>query len=327
MRAFVPFLGTPVVVVDDDGRRSELAAATMEHLGYTNVSVLKGGTNRWATDDQPTEWGVNVPSKDFGEKMLLQGHVPEIDAGRAACLAGGGETVHPRRLPHAGGAPPHVHPRRAASMPGAELGLRMWELATATETPIVVHCAGRTRSIIGAGTLLRMGARNVFALKNGTSGWRLSGFELETGSDRIELPEPTPEHRREAEETARRVALDDGVRFARAWELDGAQGTGEPPERLPARRPQPRTSTPPATSPASAGRPAASSCRRTDSYIGVVNSLVVLACDGITRAAMTGSWLRQMGFPEVVVIEGGTSAWSAVGGRLETGMAPETPAA
>src|SRR5581483_1180479 len=64
----VPFLGTPVVLCDDDGRRAHLAAATVERLGYRDVSVLDGGINRWVTDGLATEWGTNVPSKDFGEK-------------------------------------------------------------------------------------------------------------------------------------------------------------------------------------------------------------------------------------------------------------------
>ena len=65
----VPYRGVPVVVCDDNGRRAALAAATLERMGYRQVSVLKGGVNRWASEDLPTEWGMNVPSKDFGEKV------------------------------------------------------------------------------------------------------------------------------------------------------------------------------------------------------------------------------------------------------------------
>ena len=75
----VPWRGTPTVVCDDDGRRAELAAATLAAMGYTDVAVLAGGLNRWVTDGGQTEWGVNVPSKDFGEKVLLQQGVPEVD--------------------------------------------------------------------------------------------------------------------------------------------------------------------------------------------------------------------------------------------------------
>jgi rhodanese-related sulfurtransferase len=76
----VPFTGVPVVLCDDDGRRAQLAAATLERLGYEQVSVLDGGINRWVTRGLATEWGSNVPSKDFGEKVEVVHHVPELDA-------------------------------------------------------------------------------------------------------------------------------------------------------------------------------------------------------------------------------------------------------
>ena len=78
MRRLVPYQGTLVVVCDDDGRRATLAAATLERMGYNHVQVLDGGINRWTTVGYATEWGVNVPSKDFGEKMEVVHHVPSM---------------------------------------------------------------------------------------------------------------------------------------------------------------------------------------------------------------------------------------------------------
>src|SRR5882672_2544639 len=78
MRRLVPYHGTLVVVCDDDGRRATLAAATLERMGYSHVHVLDGGMNLWVTMDYGTEWGVNVPSKDFGEKMEVVHHVPTM---------------------------------------------------------------------------------------------------------------------------------------------------------------------------------------------------------------------------------------------------------
>ena len=101
----VPFKGTHVVVCDDDGRRAGLAAATIERMGYRRVSLLEGGINRWVTDGLSTEWGMNVPSKDFGEKVEVVHHVPEIEAKE------GREAGH-SRLAHARGVPPLLHPRR-----------------------------------------------------------------------------------------------------------------------------------------------------------------------------------------------------------------------
>src|SRR5512134_314553 len=69
MSTAVPVQNAVVVLCDDDGRRANLAAVTLERMGYTNVAVLDGGINRWATQGYPTEWGSNVISKDFGEKM------------------------------------------------------------------------------------------------------------------------------------------------------------------------------------------------------------------------------------------------------------------
>ncbi len=323
MRGYVPFLATRIVLCCDDGKRSALAAGTLESMGYSDVSVLQGGTNRWAADDMPTEWGVNVPSKDFGEKMLILGGVPEISADELHEWQERGENfvlVDSRT--------PEEHRRMcipgAMSMPGAELGLRVWELSDGDTTPIVVHCAGRTRSIIGAATLQRMGARNVFALKNGTSGWRLAGFDLEHGSDRVSMPSPTDEHRAAAEATARRVAIEDGVRFAGIDNLEGlkAEAASRNVYLFDVRN---RDEYLASHIPGFSWAPGGQMVQATDSYIGVNNSLIVLACDGLTRAAMTGSWLRQMQFPDVVVIDGGTTAWAASGESLEAGMAPELP--
>ncbi len=51
--------------------------------------------------------------------------------------------------------------------------------AVAARRLVVVNCAGRTRSIIGAQSLINAGLPNkVVALRNGTMGWSLAGFTL-----------------------------------------------------------------------------------------------------------------------------------------------------
>ena len=68
--------------------------------------------------------------------------------------------------------------------PNGELVLRIREIAPDPKTKIVVNCAGRTRSIIGAQTLIDFGVPNpVVALENGTQGWFLAGLELEHGAE------------------------------------------------------------------------------------------------------------------------------------------------
>ena len=62
-----------------------------------------------------------------------------------------------------------------------------WSIASPTPCPspdtlVVVSCAGRTRGIIGAQSLINAGVPNrVMSLAGGTQGWRLAGLELESG--------------------------------------------------------------------------------------------------------------------------------------------------
>ncbi len=70
----------------------------------------------------------------------------------------------------------------ATSVPGAELVLRVRDVAPSPDTLVVVNCAGRTRSIIGAQSLINAGVPNkVVALRNGTMGFNLAGFSTESG--------------------------------------------------------------------------------------------------------------------------------------------------
>jgi len=62
------YQGTLVVVLR---RRWTTGDARCSHpggMGYRHVHVLDGGMNLWTTMDYATEWGVNVPSKDFGRR-------------------------------------------------------------------------------------------------------------------------------------------------------------------------------------------------------------------------------------------------------------------
>ncbi len=71
------------------------------------------------------------------------------------------------------------------NVPGAELVLRVHDIAPSPDTTIVVNCAGRTRSIIGAQSLINAGVPNkVVALRNGTMGWHLAGPHLRDGQVR-----------------------------------------------------------------------------------------------------------------------------------------------
>ncbi len=97
----------------------------------------------------------------------------------------------------------------ATSVPGAELVLRVRDMAPSPDTLVVVNCAGRTRSIIGAQSLINAGVPNkVVALRNGTMGFNLAGFATESGKDK-RAPSALP----------RRPRLGEGRRGARCATL------------------------------------------------------------------------------------------------------------
>ena len=236
MGRLVPFTGAQVVVYDDDGRRAALAGATLERMGYSRVGVLEGGMNRWAAAGYATEWGMNVFSKEFGERVSVEHRVPEMTA----------EELHKRqrqgdKLVVLDTRTPEEYRRLCIpggrSAPNAELPLRIHDILRGQEdATIVVNCAGRTRSIIGARTLQRMGFPRVYELRNGTSGWVLAGLELEAGADREALAEPSAEGLARAREFARRTAAEDGVRYVSVAEAREIMGRRRPGTGVPRRR-------------------------------------------------------------------------------------------
>ena len=324
MAASVPSKTAPIVVCDDDGRRSALAAQTLEAMGYTQVSALAGGINWWVSQNQPTEWGSNVPSKDFGERMEVEHHVPEIEA----------TTLHQwieegKKLEILDTRTPEEYQRfcipGGRSVPGGELAMHITDITEALdpETTVVVNCAGRTRSIIGTRVLQRMGLTNVVGLKNGTSGWVLAGYELQTGADRLDLPPVSDQGLAAAEAYARRVAEEDGVRplpVATLQEMIARQAQDNV-YLVDVRTREEYLS---GHIPGFTWFPGGQVVQRSDDVAVVKNTPIVFACDGFARSTLVASWYRQMGMGEVYAVEGGTQAWAGAGLELATGD-PETP--
>src|SRR5215471_1566559 len=321
----VPYKGTSVILCDDDGRRVSLAAATVERMGYRHVSVLDGGINRWVSEDYPTEWGSNVPSKDFGEKVEVVHHVPELEATELHERMARGD-----KLVILDTRTPEEYQRfcipGGRSVPGGELALRITDIAKNLDpdTTIIVNCAGRTRSIIGTRVLQRMGLKNVYGLKNGTSGWVLAGYQLETGADRLTLPSPSPAGLAAAEAYAAQLAREDQVRYLDIPALQAmlARRAQETVYFVDVRTQEEYVA---GHIPGFRWFPGGQAVQRCDDVAVVHNCPIVFACDHMARATLTASWYRQMGFDEVYAVEGGTTAWVARGLSLETGLAEPLP--
>ena len=326
MDVSAPVKGEQLVICDDDGRRAALAAATLAHMGYSNVSVLDRGINQWSTEGYPTEWGSNVISKDFGERMEVEHHVPEIEA----------TELHERiergdKLVILDTRTPEEYQRfcipGGRSVPGGELALRVTDITKDLDedTTIIINCAGRTRSVIGTRVLQRMGLTNIYGLKNGTSGWLLAGYELETGGDRLDLPEPSSQGLAAAEDYAARLAEEDGVRYL---DVESVQSMLDEREQKTCYFVDVRTAGEYAAGhiPGFRWFPGGQVVQRSDDVLVVKNCPVIFCCDGRARATFIASWYRQFGFEEVYAVDGGTTAWAASGRPLETGSGEASPA-
>ena len=321
----VPIKSVRVVLCDDDGRRANLAAATLGRMGYTEVSLLEGGINQWSTQGYPTEWGSNVISKDFGEKMEVTHHVPEIDAPELRRRINRGD-----KLVILDTRTPEEYQRfcipGGRSVPGGELALRITDITKDLDedTTVIINCAGRTRSIIGTRVLQRMGVTNLYGLENGTAGWVLAGYELETGADRLQLPEVSSAGLAAAEAYADRLAEEDGVRFLNIPGLQEmkAKAAQETVYFIDVRS---REEYGQGHIPGFRWFPGGQVVQRSDEVLIVKNTPIIFACDGKARATQTASWYRQFGFEEVYVVDGGTTAWAGAGQGLVTSEAVPEP--
>jgi rhodanese-related sulfurtransferase len=199
------------------------------------------------------------------------------------------------------------------SVPGAELVLRVPGLAPDPRTTVIVNCAGRTRSIIGAQSLINAGLTNrVVALRNGTIGWKLAGQALETGQQRRALV-PSTRAILEARGRARDVAYRSGVRHVGRSELEWLQrDSSRTTYFFDVRTPEEYSA---GHLPDFRSAPGGQLVQETDFFAPVRGARIVLSDDLGARAEMTASWLAQMAW-DVYVVE------SAVDERV-SGQSPQ----
>jgi rhodanese-related sulfurtransferase len=321
----VPRRSTRIVVCDGGGdggdeALAQRAATILESHGYGNVAVLDGGVAAWRAAGHATFSGVNVPSKAFGEVVEHGYRTPSISAQelKARIDAGANMVVVDSRpldefrvmsIP------------TATCVPGGELVWRIGALAPDPDTLVVVNCAGRTRSIMGAQSLINAGIPNpVVALRNGTMGWHLAGLALDHGQTRY-LPEVSPAQAQDARRRAQAVCARFAVpRIDRAT-LEAWQAA---PDRttflLDVRSPEEYLA---GHLPGSISAPGGQLVQATDRYVGTLGARLVLVDDDGVRAAMTASWLKQMALHEVAVLDAGLSGGRLPGGGVEAGPGPE----
>jgi len=296
----VPRRSTPLVLLDggDEGL-AERAGAKLRQLHYSDVAVLEGGCAAWQAAGLELFRGVNVPSKAFGEFVEHHYHTPRIAPGELKRLQGIKQVLvldsRPYEEYHRMNIPGGI------DVPGAELVYRIHDLAPSPDTLVVVNCAGRTRSIIGCQSLRNAGIPNpVAALKDGTMGWELAGFACEGGAERV-APPPSASGRKKAYAATERVARRFGVRFCVSDEMSSWKRDAE--RTLYLLDVRTREEFERSHVAGSRHAPGGQLVQAADEYVGVRNARVVLVDPDLVRAIMTASWLNQMGWADVYVLE------------------------
>lgn len=326
----VPNEHASVILCDQSGEHACRDASWLATLGYDDVSYLDGGIEAWidagfeTVERQEGVYGTafNYPSKEFGERVQVTRQVEQIQPDELQALLDDDErevVVTDVRTPaeYRDNTIPGAY-----NVEGVDLGLYVEALRDADQT-LVVNCAGRTRSIIGAATLEALGFEDVYELENGTMGWELAGHSLEAGAERhvrgLDVPEASYTELRkrvdallEAQDVERlsveafRAVVDDpnelvygiDVRTRDEYEAGHVPGT--------------------------VSVPGGQAIQTADDHIGARNGTVVFVSNERVRAGITAYWFAEMGYPTVAVLDTGVTGWNAAGFPLETGT-PPTP--
>jgi len=295
----VPRLATRIVLCDDCDGLVQRAAAILAGAGYTDLAYLDGGIAAWAAAGFVLFSGVHVPSKAFGEFVEHDSATPNVSASELDALMRSGadiKVLDSRPFDEYS----RVSIPTGINVPGAELVLRVRDIVPSSATTIVVNCAGRTRSIIGAQSLINAGVPNkVVALRNGTMGWHLAGLTCDSGKAAC-FPKVSENGlawaKSAAEAVARkfnteridRAALDrfraDATRTLYVFDVrdPGEYAAGHFPGAISA--------------------PGGQLVQATDAFVGALGARIALSDDKEARALMTASWLKQMGWKDVFVL-------------------------
>jgi rhodanese-related sulfurtransferase len=295
----VPRRDTRIVLCDEADGLVERAAKVLAAAGYSDLSYLQGGIAAWEKAGFELFSGVNVPSKAFGEYVEHASGTPSISAEELDSLMRSGTdmvVVDSRPFDEF----QRVSIPTATNVPGAELVLRIHEIAPSPDTLVVVNCAGRTRSIIGAQSLINAGMPNkVVALRNGTMGWTLAGFTPDSGKTK-RFPDTSPKSLAWAKAAAERVAKRFGVMRIDAAGLESFQAdVTRTLYLLDVRDPTEYAAGHVA---GATSAPGGQLVQATDQYVGTLGARLVLVDDQEVRAVMTASWLKQMGWRDVFVL-------------------------
>ncbi|GFG53213.1 sulfurtransferase [Mycolicibacterium agri] len=285
----VPNRGATVVLAGAQ-QVDERGAALLERLGYRDVAILDNGIDGWKSAGGRVYTGTNVRSKTLGEWIERRYSTPTVDSDTVdEWRREGADVVVIDSRP----ASEYVHhhiPGAYNSGGGAEIAFRTAQVVQDPGTKVVINCAGRTRGIVAAQSLINTGIPNpVYSLHNGTPAWERSGHPLAFG-DGPAVPAPEQVSPQLAEWAATTLAK----AGAAVVDIDDVRtGLGDDATTtylLDVRTPQEYQL---GHYSAAVSAPGGQLVQATDEYIAVRGARVVLVdTPDFVRAANTAQWLR-----------------------------------
>ncbi|MBN3725196.1 rhodanese-like domain-containing protein, partial [Burkholderia sp. Ac-20379] len=184
--ALVPHRHTPIALIDGDGSLVRRAAGQLAERGYETVYSLRGGV-----DDN--ERLPVVPIRVAAPRIISG----DVERSFRTPVTTARELVRLREA----GTPAIVLDTRSLEeyarehipdsypAPGGEIATQFHALVRSPEVRVITTCAGRSRAVLAAQTLIDGGVANpVSTLDFGTLGWRDLGLPLAHGAERAPAP-------------------------------------------------------------------------------------------------------------------------------------------
>lgn len=295
----VPRLSTRIVLLAEQDRHGVHAAHLLGTLGYSAVHVLGGGLPAWQQAGLASFQGTHVPSKAFAECVARNLQTPTIapDALQRLIIDEADYVLLDSRTLD---EYQRFHVPTAKGVPSAELLYRFDDLVPSPATLVVVTCAGRSRAIVGAQTLINAGVPNkVVALAGGTQGWRLAGLST-VNNDSSRYSGLSAGTRQQAIQRAHALAARHGLAFIDEQTLSRWQAASERTTYVFDVRSREEYAH---SHRADARHVAGGQLVQTlDLWVGTRNARIVVNDEDGVRAITTAHWLQQLGWDVSVLI-------------------------
>jgi rhodanese-related sulfurtransferase len=301
------------IVVNCAGRtRSIIGTETLRRLGLKNVFALKNGTMGWLlagldlerepkrTTQRPSERSL-LAAEQLAAEIAADERIPFVSVSELRDLM---SRRHKRTLYaidvrsleeyRSGHIPGFL------AVPGGQAVQRADDFVAVRSGTIVFACAQSARAVMAAYWYLRMGFKNTFVLKGGVQAWLEAGYESETGA-----PTTTPLGIERARSRVDFITGDEAAAAAPdGFILDVGLSTEYAAGHLPGAAWLSRSRLEEIIPPL---------------YTDRRRPFVVTCADG-RQSTFAAATLKELGYRNARVLEGGTERWRSQGRPLEIGL-------